>query len=45
MLAWDLSMPLLFHFARNNTVSQIPAILLKNKARQSKMKARLFYDG
>lgn len=33
------------HFARSNKVSQIPAILLKNKARQSKMKMRFSYDG
>ena len=32
-------------FARSNRVSQIPAILLKNKARQSKMKTRFSYDG
>ena len=33
------------HFARSNRFSQIPAILLKNKARQSKMKTRFSYDG
>ena len=33
------------HFARSNRVSQIPAILLKNKVRQSKMKTRFSYDG
>ena len=33
------------HFARGNRVSQIPAILFKNKARQSKMKTRFSYDG
>ena len=32
-------------FARSNRVSQIPAILLKNKARQSKTKTRFSYDG
>ena len=35
----------LLHFARSNRVSQIPAILLRNKARQSKMKTRFSYDG
>ena len=34
-----------YHFARSNRVSQIPAILLKNKARQSKMKTRFSCDG
>ena len=33
------------HFARSNRVSQNPAILLKNKARQSKTKTRFSYDG
>ena len=40
----NLHLLLLSHFARSNRVSQIPAILLKNKARQSKMKTRLSYD-
>ena len=33
-----------FHFERSNRVSQNPAILLKNKARQSKTKTRFSYD-
>ena len=39
-----ISVPLK-HFARSNSVSQIPAIFLKNKARQSKMKTRFSFDG
>ena len=33
------------HFTRSNRVSQNPAIILKNKARQSKTKTRFPYDG
>ena len=33
------------HFARSNRVSQIPTILLKNKALQPKMKTRFVYGG
>ena len=35
----------LSHFPRRNRVSQIPAIFLKNKTRQSKTKTRFSYDG
>ena len=39
-----ISIPLK-HFPRSNRVSQIPAILLENKARQSKMKTRFSLNG